>query len=177
VPVERMKDKIISWIKEKVDRGEGVPSVRAILKHFNINRRRFYSLFPQGLQGIAKELGLGLSQDRLRIVKPILKERELENDPEIIKLKKELIKAELKRKIRENKLPFELEKQIKELEERIDGLDEILTDLINKVYDIPITEIKEKYKCENCGEKGLVAIHAKCTNCGREFWWGFWPEE
>jgi ribosomal protein S27AE len=170
----KMRDRIISWIKESVDRG--VPSVRTILKHFNINRKKFYSLFPQGLQGIAKELGLELPQDRLRIVKPILNERELENDPEIIKLKKELIKAELKRKIRENKLPFELEKQIKELKERINELDENLAELMDTVYNIPIVNIKE-YKCENCGKKGLVAIHAKCTNCGKEFWWGFWPEE
>lgn len=46
-------------------------------------------------------------------------ENDIESDSEIIKLKKELREVELKKKIREQKQPFEAEKKLKEFEKRI----------------------------------------------------------
>jgi len=48
----------------------------------------------------------------------------IDSDPEIIKLKKELKKEELQKKIRELKEPFETEKKLKEFEKRIVILEE-----------------------------------------------------
>ena len=36
-------------------------------------------------------------------------------------------------------------------------------------------KLREDFKCESCGSKGLVAIHIRCTQCGEESWWGWWP--
>ena len=35
--------------------------------------------------------------------------------------------------------------------------------------------LREDFKCESCGSKGLVAIHIRCTRCDEESWWGWWP--
>ncbi len=55
--------------------------------------------------------------------KEFLQDKEVEADPEIINLKKEMKKEELKRKIRELKEPFETEKKLRELEKEVDLLD------------------------------------------------------
>lgn len=65
--------------------------------------------------------------------KEFRQEEEIEADSEIIKLKKELRKAELKRQIGEQKQPFEIEKKLKELEEKIKELDEWVDALCSEV--------------------------------------------
>ena len=36
--------------------------------------------------------------------------------------------------------------------------------------------IKRNFKCQSCSANGSVAIHVKCTECGKENWWG-WPRK
>lgn len=31
--------------------------------------------------------------------------------------------------------------------------------------------------CSNCHSQGLVAVHVKCTTCGKENWMGWWLED
>ena len=33
------------------------------------------------------------------------------------------------------------------------------------------------FTCDSCGSRGLIAIPMKCTNCGKEGWWGWRPGE
>lgn len=35
----------------------------------------------------------------------------------------------------------------------------------------------EDQVCDDCKAKGKTAVKFKCTSCGRESWWGFWPEK
>jgi len=37
--------------------------------------------------------------------------------------------------------------------------------------------VRGDFTCEACGSRGTVAIPARCTNCGREGWWGWWPKK
>lgn len=37
--------------------------------------------------------------------------------------------------------------------------------------------IRNSFTCESCGSHGLLAIPMKCTTCGNEGWWGWWPKE
>lgn len=37
--------------------------------------------------------------------------------------------------------------------------------------------IRSSFTCESCGSQGFVAIPMRCTNCGSEGWWGWWPKE
>jgi hypothetical protein len=33
------------------------------------------------------------------------------------------------------------------------------------------------FKCNSCKSTGKVAIKVKCTQCGQENWWGWWPKK
>jgi|GEM_PF-560422 len=35
--------------------------------------------------------------------------------------------------------------------------------------------ISKTFKCRSCSGIGMVAIRVKCTKCGKESWWGWWP--
>ena len=36
---------------------------------------------------------------------------------------------------------------------------------------------KHGYSCDSCGHLGEVAAHVKCTHCGKDGLWGWWPPE
>ena len=36
---------------------------------------------------------------------------------------------------------------------------------------------KNIYVCASCQTKGDVAAQVKCTHCGKENWWGWWPSK
>jgi hypothetical protein len=33
------------------------------------------------------------------------------------------------------------------------------------------------FYCDHCHSQGLVAVHVKCTTCGKENWMGYWLED
>jgi hypothetical protein len=37
--------------------------------------------------------------------------------------------------------------------------------------------LNKTYKCNSCKSAGVVAIKVKCTQCGQENWWGWWPKK
>lgn len=34
---------------------------------------------------------------------------------------------------------------------------------------------KQTFTCDSCNTSGTVATRIKCTHCGKENWWGWWP--
>ena len=38
-------------------------------------------------------------------------------------------------------------------------------------------EFKENFECTQCKSKGTMAILTKCTSCGQERWFGWWPKK
>jgi len=38
-------------------------------------------------------------------------------------------------------------------------------------------DIKKMFHCDSCNSQGMVALYTKCTNCGKENWWGWWPKK
>jgi hypothetical protein len=37
--------------------------------------------------------------------------------------------------------------------------------------------LNKTFKCSSCKSTGVVAIKVKCTQCGQENWWGWWPKK
>ncbi len=36
---------------------------------------------------------------------------------------------------------------------------------------------KQTFTCDSCNTSGMVATRIKCTGCGKENWWGWWPPQ
>lgn len=41
----------------------------------------------------------------------------------------------------------------------------------------PGYSLRSGFTCESCGSQSFVAIPMRCTSCGSEGWWGWWPRE
>ena len=49
--------------------------------------------------------------------------------------------------------------------------------LKTKVSNDPLSGVKYQFTCKTCDAKGWIAAAIKCTQCGRETYWGWWPEK
>jgi hypothetical protein len=41
----------------------------------------------------------------------------------------------------------------------------------------PGYDLRRNFTCDSCGSHGFAAVLVKCTDCGKEGWWGWWPPE
>jgi len=74
--------------------------------------------------------------------------------------------------------PGSLENKVRQLDSRVEVLEAIsaeLDDIETRLDGTPALGLKHHFKCD-CGASGFVALHIKCTKCGRESWWGWFPE-
>ncbi|MFC1956553.1 hypothetical protein ACFLWZ_08620 [Chloroflexota bacterium] len=155
---------------------------------------------------------------------------DIEADPEIIKLKKEIRKAELEKQLDIAEAPPDLETllvaahelgrqqlaickyeddglctlfQWESKEEIPQGIGEPISvknkewqikpsplycamcsvslegrilELEDSISQLPLHGLRERFTWD-CGGKGEVAVSIKCTKCGEETWWGWWPKE
>ncbi|MCX5998363.1 MAG: hypothetical protein NTU41_01915, partial [Chloroflexi bacterium] len=106
----------------------------------------------------------------------------VEADPEVVRLKKELRKAQLERQIADARnMPIGCEPRIDAVEKAIDQLIECMTngygELKDKVDSCPLSGLRESFRCSSCGKKGLLAAKIVCTACETEELWGWHPDE
>lgn len=62
--------------------------------------------------------------------------------------------------------------------------DDIIQDLKTRIAElegnlkaIPLYGLRKTFKCDSCGAGSYVAALIKCTTCGKERWWGWWPKK
>jgi hypothetical protein len=74
--------------------------------------------------------------------------------------------------------PGSLEDRVRQLESRVQALEATsakIKGIETRLDGTPALGLKQHFKC-NCGALGYVAVHVKCTKCGRETYWGWGPE-
>jgi hypothetical protein len=80
-----------------------------------------------------------------------------------------------------------LEKKMSDLEHKIDGqnpsmvrkvqiMSEQLRKIAGNLKDTPGYGIHHTFSCDACNDRGNVAILFRCTSCGHEKWYGWWPK-
>jgi hypothetical protein len=63
-----------------------------------------------------------------------------------------------------------------DLERRLRTAERRLGDLTSRLDATPMISLRERFQCESCGSKQLVAVKIRCTKCGYETWWGWHPQ-
>jgi len=84
-----------------------------------------------------------------------------------LKLHPDIVKSIFQKYMELKNLVFENE--IKKIREEIEKIKKM-------VESDPLSNLRNEFVCDSCGEKGYVAANIKCTKCGEESWWGWWPE-
>lgn len=61
--------------------------------------------------------------------------------------------------------------------QRVQELSEAVRKISVNLKGTPGYGVKNTFTCEKCSDHGHVAVMYKCTKCGRERWYGWWPEK
>jgi uncharacterized coiled-coil protein SlyX len=67
----------------------------------------------------------------------------------------------------------ELEKEKRQLTAISGTLQNVVTELKNT----PGAGMRKRYTCSQCGQQGYMVVPVRCSACGTEGWWGWWPEK
>ena len=51
---------------------------------------------------------------------------------------------------------------------------EVLTEGLRTTPDY---NLGKTFNCTSCNATGTIAIKVRCTACGKENWWGYWPKK
>ncbi len=75
---------------------------------------------------------------------------------------------------------WQLEKQMQQSPYSIRSSGEQIAKIHDRVQELSFDlkkrhELREYFQCEHCDSKGTVAFLTKCTSCGQERWFGWWP--
>ena len=65
--------------------------------------------------------------------------------------------------------PFYCAICIGDVEVRIDNVE-------GDLWDDPLAGARRRVACEGCGGKGWIAVHIRCTRCGHETYYGWFPK-
>lgn len=72
---------------------------------------------------------------------------------------------------------LQLEEKLEAATRHVREVDGRVMTISRKLQDTPSYGARSEFSCESCGSSGLVAMPVKCTYCGKEGWWGWWPDQ
>lgn len=83
-----------------------------------------------------------------------------------------------------------LEKKVSELEaktgknsgaaitdQKVQQLTDEMKKIVTNLKGTPGYGVRNTFSCEKCDDHGHVAVQFRCTKCGHERWYGWWPEK
>jgi hypothetical protein len=83
-----------------------------------------------------------------------------------------------------------LEKKVGELEsktsknsgaagtdQKVQQLTDEMRKIVTNLKGTPGYGVRNTFSCEKCDDHGHVALQFRCTKCGHERWYGWWPEK
>jgi hypothetical protein len=62
-------------------------------------------------------------------------------------------------------------------DDKIEQLAGALKKISNNLKGTPGYGARWSFTCEDCNDQGHVAVKYRCTKCGHEKWYGWWPEK
>jgi len=61
--------------------------------------------------------------------------------------------------------------------QQIQRVSEALKRITNNLKGTPGYGARNSFTCEKCKDHGHIAVKYRCTKCGQEKWYGWWPEK
>ena len=83
----------------------------------------------------------------------------------------------LEKKITELESQIEHNRQDPGLPQKIEVLSGQLRKIAANLKGTPGYGVRDTFKCEKCRDEGHVAVIFRCTGCGHERWYGWWPNK
>ncbi len=119
-------------------------------------------------------------------VKPEVKQDVISDlNAKIVELTRQLgyLGAAMKRIDTLEKRVFELESKsgknpgTASTDQKVQQLTDEMRKIVTNLKGTPGYGVRESFNCEKCDDHGHVAVQFRCTKCGRERYYGWWPEK
>jgi hypothetical protein len=68
-------------------------------------------------------------------------------------------------------------KEAPETAQRVVELSEAVKKISTNLKGTPGYGVRHTFNCEKCSDQGHVAVMYRCTKCGHERWYGWWPDK
>ncbi len=65
--------------------------------------------------------------------------------------------------------------KVERLSQQFRGLAEAIQVIQAGLKNTPDYNLRAEFVCEHCGSHGAVNTRQRCSKCGNEGWWGWWP--
>ncbi len=83
----------------------------------------------------------------------------------------------LERKVTEIETSLAKNREILATVQKVQRLDEEIKKISINLKGTPAYGVHHKFTCEKCNDQGNVATLFRCTKCGHERWYGWWPKK
>lgn len=83
----------------------------------------------------------------------------------------------LEKKVIDLEMKLEKNNKSQELLHRVNQLSEEYKKLSVNLKGTPGYGVRHSFTCEKCNDQGHVAQMFRCTSCGQEKWYGWWPNK
>jgi hypothetical protein len=83
----------------------------------------------------------------------------------------------IEKRVMELEKKIENNKQSQELLHRVNQLSEEYIKVSTNLKGTPGYGVRHSFTCEKCDDQGHVAQMFRCTSCGYERWYGWWPNK
>lgn len=71
----------------------------------------------------------------------------------------------------------EMKESFQEMEQQLQALTSQLQSTLEGLKGTFGYRAKQTFTCDSCNTSSMVATRIKCTHCGKENWWGWWPPQ
>lgn len=61
--------------------------------------------------------------------------------------------------------------------QKVQKLSEEMQKIVTNLKGTPGYGVRNSFTCEKCDDHGHVAVQFRCTSCGSERWYGWWPSK
>ena len=66
---------------------------------------------------------------------------------------------------------------IHSLANKLQNLSAEVEGIVQSLLGTPAYGVRKNFKCNQCGSRGAVATVLRCTQCGKDSLWGWWPKK
>jgi hypothetical protein len=63
------------------------------------------------------------------------------------------------------------------LDQKVQQLTDEMKKIVTNLKGTPGYGARNTFSCEKCSDEGHVAVQYRCTKCGHERWYGWWPDK
>lgn len=69
----------------------------------------------------------------------------------------------------------QLQQSLQSMAKYVQGLNGAVDGISRNLQETPVYGLQSAFTCNSCGSSGFAVVPVRCSRCGKEQLWGWWP--